>query len=75
MATGTIKSMLRDKGFGFIAPDNAQGNGQDLFFHQSSVADYGFDMLEEGQRVEFTEEPDPRNASRSRAANVSLASE
>ena len=75
MATGTIKSMLRDKGFGFIAPDNAQGDGSDLFFHQSSVADYGFDTLEEGQRVEFTEEPDPRNASRRRAANVTLAAE
>ncbi len=67
--------MLRDKGFGFISPDDGQGRGSDIFFHQSSVADYGFDTLEEGQRVEFTEEPDPRDSSRSRAANVSLASE
>jgi CspA family cold shock protein len=65
--------MLRDKGFGFIAPDNAQGEGSDLFFHQSSVDNQGFDMLEEGQRVEFDEEPDPRNASRRRAANVTVA--
>ena len=75
MAQGTVKWFNSEKGFGFIAPDNAQGDGSDLFFHQSSVADYGFDTLEEGQRVEFTEEPDPRNASRRRAANVTVATE
>jgi CspA family cold shock protein len=72
MASGTIKSMLYDKGFGFIAPDDAAAGGSDLFFHQSSVADQNFDQLREGQRVNFDEEPDPRNASRSRAANVSV---
>jgi len=75
MATGTIKSILYDKGFGFIAPDNNTGQGGDLFFHQSSVSDGGFDQMREGQRVEFDDEPDPRNASRRRAGNVSLASE
>lgn len=70
MATGTIKSMLYDKGFGFIAPDGASERGSDLFFHQSAVADHGFDSLRQGQRVEFTQEPDPRNASRQRAVNV-----
>jgi CspA family cold shock protein len=65
--------MLYDKGFGFIAPDDAPGGKSDLFFHQSSVADHGFDQLQIGQRVEYDEEPDPRNASRRRAANVSLA--
>jgi len=70
MATGTIKSLLFDKGFGFIAPDDAQAGGSDLFFHQSSVSDSSFDQLREGQRVNFDEEPDPRNASRRRAANV-----
>ncbi len=71
MATGTIKSMLYDKGFGFIAPDGASGRGTDLFFHQSAVVDTNFDSLREGQRVEFTQEPDPRNTSRQRAVNVS----
>lgn len=73
MASGTIKSLLFDKGFGFISPDNASDSNSDLFFHSSSVSDGGFDQLQQGQRVEFDVEPDPRNASRSRAANVSLA--
>lgn len=75
MASGTIKSLLFDKGFGFIAPDDAGGQGSDLFFHQSSVQDGSFDSLREGQRVQFDEEPDPRNASRRRAANVTLAND
>jgi len=68
MATGTIAS-LRDKGFGFIAPDRAPGGG-DLFFHRSAVQGSMFDALREGQRVSFDEEPDPRDASRQRAVNV-----
>lgn len=73
MATGTIKSMLYDKGFGFIAPDDGAGQGNDLFFHQSAVLNNDFDSLRQGQRVEFTQEPDPRNASRQRAVNVTPA--
>ena len=73
MATGTIKSMLYDKGFGFIAPDDGAGQGQDLFFHQSAVANNDFDSLRQGQRVEFDQEPDPRNASRQRAVNVTAS--
>lgn len=70
MATGTIKSMLYDKGFGFIAPDGVTGRGTDIFFHQSAVLNRAFDTLREGQRVEFTAEPDPRNPARQRAVNV-----
>lgn len=73
MATGTIAS-LRDKGFGFIAPDAAPANG-DLFFHRTAVADNGFERLIEGQRVSFEEEPDPRDASRRRAVNVQSLTE
>lgn len=68
MATGTVAS-LRDKGFGFIAPDGAPANG-DLFFHRSAMTNNDFDRLIEGQRVSFDEEPDPRDASRRRAVNV-----
>jgi CspA family cold shock protein len=68
MATGTIAS-LRDKGFGFIAPDGAPGSG-DLFFHRSAIQGTTFDDLRAGQRVSFDEEPDPRDASRQRAVNV-----
>lgn len=72
MTTGTIKS-LRDRGFGFIAPDGAGPSGRDVFFHRSAVADDTFDQLREGQRVGFDVEPDPRDPSRQRAVNVRLA--
>jgi CspA family cold shock protein len=49
MASGTIKKLVHDKGFGFIAAEE----GTDVFFHHSSVADRGFDSLQEGQRVEY----------------------
>ncbi len=68
MGTGIVAS-LRDKGFGFIAPDGASG-GSDLFFHSSALQGTTFDDIQEGQRVSFDQEPDPRDASRQRAVNV-----
>ena len=73
MATGTVAS-LRDKGFGFIAPDSAPANG-DIFFHRTGVLGDSFDRLIVGQRVSFDTEPDPRDASRRRAVNVRVAGE
>jgi CspA family cold shock protein len=70
MATGTIKTLVRDRGFGFIMTD---GSTEDIFFHSTSVANAGFDALSEGQKVEFDKEADPRNASRSRATNVRVS--
>lgn len=67
MATGRIKTVRSDKGFGFIAPDHG---ADDLFFHHSSVVDPAFDELREGQRVEFDAGSDPRNPSRQRAVRV-----
>jgi cold shock protein len=62
MATGTIKRLVRDRGFGFIR-DEA---GQEWFFHRSSVAG-SFDQLNEGERVSFDEEPSAKGP---RAGNV-----
>jgi CspA family cold shock protein len=50
MAEGSIKR-LTDRGFGFINT----GNGKDLFFHSSSLQGVGFDALQEGQKVSYTE--------------------
>jgi len=50
MTAGKIKKLVQDKGFGFIQSDT----GQDVFFHHSTVADQGFDMLSEGQQVEYS---------------------
>ena len=48
MPQGTIKKIVADRGFGFLA-----GEGGDVFFHHSSVEDAGFDSLQEGQVVEY----------------------
>jgi CspA family cold shock protein len=49
--TGTIKRIVRDKGFGFITPDEGS---DDVFFHRSKLASrVEFDELREGDRVEF----------------------
>ena len=42
MASGTIKRVVRDKGFGFIADDNQQ---QEYFFHSSACRGTRFDEL------------------------------
>ena len=49
MPTGKVKKIVHEKGFGFIQPQS----GSDVFFHNTSVADGGFDRMNEGQQVEF----------------------
>lgn len=71
MATGQIKRLVRDRGFGFIRPEGAS---EDIFFHTSSVQGAMFDDLAEGQNVEFDKEPDPRDSRRSRAVNIRITS-
>jgi CspA family cold shock protein len=46
---GTIKRLVADKGFGFIAA----GDGPEYFFHQSACTQVPFDQLREGQAVTF----------------------
>ena len=63
MASGTIKRVVRDRGFGFIRDDG----GQEWFFHRSAVHAENFEALDEGQRVSFDEEPSAKGP---RAANI-----
>ena len=56
MQTGTIARLLIDKGFGFIRDEG----GTEHFFHRSAVRGAVFELLREGQRVEFTAEDSPR---------------
>jgi CspA family cold shock protein len=74
MATGTIKTIRDDRGFGFLSPDGAQGR-EDLFFHHTAVVDATFEQLREGQRVSYEEGADPRDPRRRRATNVRPLSE
>lgn len=67
MPAGTIKKLVQDKGFGFIATTD----GTDVFFHHTTVADKGFDNLEVGQSVEFTLDTQGGNKGKGpRAASV-----
>lgn len=56
MATGTIKKLVSDRGFGFIQ----QSDGTDLFFHRSAVSGVTFDQLTEGQSVTYEKTTDQR---------------
>jgi cold shock protein len=49
--TGTIKKIMRQKGFGFIKPDDGS---EDVFFHRGSLAPRGqIEDLNEGDTVQF----------------------
>jgi CspA family cold shock protein len=65
VASGTIKRLVRDRGFGFIRDEG----GQEWFFHRSSMDDAAFDQLNEGQRVSFDEEPSQKGP---RAGNIRM---
>lgn len=70
MASGKIKKLVQEKGFGFIQSES----GQDVFFHHSTVADRAFDNLVEGQSVEYTVEEGQSNKGKGpRAASVAPA--
>ncbi len=54
MKTGTIKKLVSDGGFGFIAADEV-----DYFFHLSALT-VPFENVIEGDQVEFEPERSPR---------------
>ena len=55
--TGTVKFFNQAKGFGFITPDEG---GKDVFVHISAVERSGVGMLDEGMRVTYETQPDPK---------------
>ena len=67
MTTGTIKKVIADRGFGFIAAED----GKEYFFHRGGLqASLDFDRLAGGERVSFEIEASPKGP---RAAQVSAA--
>ena len=67
MNNGTVKWFNSEKGYGFISNDNG---GDDVFVHFSAINADGFKSLEEGQKVTFDTEQDPKNSKKLRAVNV-----
>ncbi len=64
MATGTIKRLISERGFGFIAGDD----GKEYFFHRDAVEQpLAFESLKAGEKVEFDVTSGPKGP---RAARV-----
>lgn len=64
VATGTVKKVIADRGFGFITAED----GKDYFFHRDGLqASLDFDRLIGGERVEFDVQQSPKGP---RAINV-----
>ena len=70
MNTGVVKWFNSSKGYGFIPND---ANGEDVFVHFSAIQVDGFKTLEEGQKVTFDVESDPKDSRKLRAVNVHVA--
>ena len=70
MNNGTVKWFNAQKGYGFITNEST---GEDVFVHFSAIVSDGYKTLEEGQKVTFDIEQDPKNSKKLRAANVTLA--
>ncbi len=69
MAQGTVKWFNATKGFGFIQPDNG---GADVFVHISAVEKSGLRGLNEGQKVTYDVQQDPRKG-KDAAVNIQVA--
>mgnify|MGYP000200888141 FL=1 len=72
MYNGTVKWFNAEKGYGFISSEEA---GEDVFVHFSAIQADGYKSLNEGQKVTFETEPDPKNSSKLRAKNVTVVAE
>ena len=71
MAQGTIKSLISDRGFGFILPEQRQADSKDLFFHRSDMQGSSFEALSVGQQIEYDLGRDERKGT-PKATNVRL---
>ena len=67
--TGTVKWFNAAKGFGFVTP--ADG-GKDVFLHASALESAGIAVLNEGDKISFVLEDDPRGRGK-KAAQIELA--
>jgi len=52
--TGVVKTVNREKGFGFITPDTPMPGGKDVFFHRSSCGGAWHLLVDKVTRVACT---------------------
>ncbi|KZD07909.1 cold-shock protein [Oceanibaculum pacificum] len=68
MPIGTVKWFNSTKGYGFIQPENG---GADIFVHISAVERAGMRGLDEGQKISYEEQRDPKRG-KSSAENLKI---
>jgi CspA family cold shock protein len=67
MATGTIKKVVADRGFGFITAADTK----EYFFHRNSLeSSLDFDRLVGGEKVNFEIEESPKGPRASRVQSA-----
>jgi CspA family cold shock protein len=66
---GTVKFFNHSKGYGFIQPDDGS---KDVFVHVSALQQSGVAALEEGDKVSFELQDDPRGRGK-QATNIELS--
>jgi CspA family cold shock protein len=58
MISGTVKFYNDQRGFGFIQPDDGD---KDVFVHATALERAGINGLQDGQKVKFDTQTDPRS--------------
>lgn len=66
---GTIKFFNHSRGFGFISPEEGE---KDVFVHITALERSGLPALDDGTKVTFEVEDDPRGRGK-QAVNIQLA--
>lgn len=65
---GTVKFFNHSKGFGFITPEDGQ---KDVFVHITALERSGITQVDEGDKVTFDIEDDPRGRGK-QATNIQM---
>ncbi len=66
---GTVKFYNHSRGFGFIQPEDGS---KDVFVHATALEAAGIPSIDEGDKVTFEVEDDPRGRGK-QATNVQMA--
>ena len=67
---GTVKFFNHSKGFGFITPEDGS---KDVFVHVTALERSGISQVDEGDKVTFDIEDDPRGRGK-QATNIQMSS-